>query len=1652
MAIDAMRIGVQIRRFLVISFKLCYRSVCKHPFLVGMVCYLLLLYRSFPFLFSLLVTASPVLICTAILLGTLLSFGEPNIPEIEEEEEEEEVSHEISYLKKEGVAEDATFVVQKDESFSLEGFVRNKDIEEESLLENKNKKIEVHGDLGDYVPLIDETSREVQFEKLVVEEVESDFDNLELGKKREIQEENLGIKEVLSHAEGVKEQYSLLQNPRDENLDDDNSVGEFIATQNGYLEFSQESSWKRAYHDDDEASDSGSDGVESSSPDASMADILPMLDELHPLLDEEAPQPANISNDGSDAGSEGSHKSDESSIESEEDVGNQADEDEDGDDDNDNDNDNDNEEEAQGSKEDESKSAIKWTEDDQKNLMDLGTLEIERNQRLESLIARRRARRNMRLMAEKNLIDLDAADIPINIPSISTTRHNPFDFPYDDVPGSAPSVLLPRRNPFDLPYDSNEEKPDLKGDSFQQEFSATQHREPFFRRHESFSVGPSTLGGTRQDLRWKPYFVPERFATEGTSYHTFQRQLSEASESKVSSVPDTESVSSALEEEDKRINEEDVSEETEMISNVDHASLLVERGSLSSEEVDSLDDEQVEKRDLHLDGAEIGFGDVENHQDIDSGLSESGGATPEELNTSEILLRMGRGEEDYSSRSSLSSLSEIDEKISDVNRGSTSLEPRNSQIEGSHISTQTSLDSDFHFVNGLADDNEYREPILEPRNDHIDECDISTQSSLDSDFHFTSQMMVESQYREPGLDSTGNQIGDSGILKEISMESDSNVMSGLPDDNQEPVLESGGHHIEESGISLQTYHNSDIHLTTAVTDDGQHSNPVYDSSPQSIETFLSFSSFSSDTQRSEMGSPLATAEFADKDSEVHAENLEKDMSSHQVMLEGSSQAHSPDEIEFRSTGVAENTGNEIAVLGFSGVEINFDGQKGYTKPESAAENVSVDYSSLSDNGSAKEVVAGMEENSHHKEDRLHSSTSDADTIVDGYMQLDSASSSYNMASEEINLPVLEKDPPLVVGQVSLDTKLSASEAKPVEDHAIGIEKTFGLEQDQISSTSFDADIHADGFQAVDERLYLVDSNSQHVPSNDLHLSVHEEGEPSVVAEQVLGTHLDESSLEMKLVEEHSSEKGETIQSVQDQVHSSISDSVIGAGFHRDVDVTIVSSESGHQNALFEEKSHLESEKQQSLSDKSIPEQSSSNHDEPQGQSVTISNNENIPEVHNPEERISRSTTSLMSNFTSDSPNSLPYKSPDGGMDLKDDVRDKIVYEDYHQVLEHSNYPGEAYGPPVAEENINEEEDEIKEIDDGLLSELDTVGDFSVTEVVGESLHDEQVPENSVSPEFDFLPKDSSLTEVKPELPVLEARSVEDIDLAFKQFREGANAVEVIVPSMFEEQLAEDESKHQNDSDLRVVEASSSEDIHIAMKKISEEKIEELVDSREATTEANEMGSTKEIPVLEFKTIEDIDLAFRQLHEGVEVEEVIVHSAIEQQLDVDGTKDLGQTSSAFPVAEARSLEDIHIAMKQVSEGNVEQQPKLLDPNYKPGHEAASTREMDYRNSEINEEDSTEDIESSTVEVNEVSSIKAVESSTVQVIEVTSIKESEPATAEFGVVGTSTISPHESKHGFDETSGNSSSSIPDTKGKKAKSHSSSSSSSSSSSDSD
>ncbi|CAN7036218.1 unnamed protein product [Brassica rapa subsp. trilocularis] len=131
---------------------------------------------------------------------------------------------------------------------------------------------------------------------------------------------------------------------------------------------------------------------------------------------------------------------------------------------------------------------IAWTDDDQKNLLDLGNSEMERNKRLEHLITRRRTRRQVLLAAERSLMDME-------VPPVCVGR-NYFGLDHDEnymidglqMPESAPSVLLPTKNPFDLPYGPQEEKPNLSGDSFHQEFSEANPnpRESFFSHHESF--------------------------------------------------------------------------------------------------------------------------------------------------------------------------------------------------------------------------------------------------------------------------------------------------------------------------------------------------------------------------------------------------------------------------------------------------------------------------------------------------------------------------------------------------------------------------------------------------------------------------------------------------------------------------------------------------------------------------------------------------------------------------------------------------------------------------------------------------------------------------------------------------------------------------------------------------------------------------------------------------------------------------------------------------------------------------------------------------------------------------------------------------------------------------------------------------------------
>ncbi|CAA7032277.1 unnamed protein product [Microthlaspi erraticum] len=128
------------------------------------------------------------------------------------------------------------------------------------------------------------------------------------------------------------------------------------------------------------------------------------------------------------------------------------------------------------------------------NVNEHGISETERNKRLESLIARRRARRLFRLaLDQRNKLQAEETttspttqnnNLQITVPRNNEKRRN---YPSSEqIPGSAPSVLLKARNPFDIPYDPQEERPNLKGDSFDEEFSLFNHKDMFFCRHESF--------------------------------------------------------------------------------------------------------------------------------------------------------------------------------------------------------------------------------------------------------------------------------------------------------------------------------------------------------------------------------------------------------------------------------------------------------------------------------------------------------------------------------------------------------------------------------------------------------------------------------------------------------------------------------------------------------------------------------------------------------------------------------------------------------------------------------------------------------------------------------------------------------------------------------------------------------------------------------------------------------------------------------------------------------------------------------------------------------------------------------------------------------------------------------------------------------------
>ncbi|KAI9093590.1 hypothetical protein K1719_027039 [Acacia pycnantha] len=1454
---SAMEIVVKMRKMLIISIRACHRSVCNHPFLVGVLGFLIFLYRSFPFLFSILVSASPVLVCTAVLLGTLLSFGQPNTREIEEEEE---VAHDISSFQT-GFSEGATVIAEKDEGVVVKthtesrGVVEERSIEEASLGEDRLRNIEESDNLISFAPPVDEISQNFQNENQAREQMDRELFSFEFENKKELHEEKSKAEGISSDDDAIEKEYVFVQRVKDDIIDDEHeeTVAELLQNLKGdQLEFSPNSSWKRVDNNEEEDSlDSGSDQAESSSPDASMADIMPMLEELHPLLDLEALQTAQPSHVES-AASEKSQKSDDGSDQSDEETENRVEVEEDGVDDHD-------DEEEEGGKEDESKSAIKWTEDDQKNLMDLGTSELERNQRLENLIARRRARK---MMAEKNLIDFESSDLPFNVAPITTTRRNPFDHLDDSyaamglppIPGSAPSNLQPRRNPFDIPYDPNEEKPDLKGDSFEQEFLTLNQKDSFFRRHESFSFRPSVLGATKhgkQTLSWKPFFVSEHLASEGTSYRSFQRQLSEVSETNLSSVQDTESMSSS-DQDERKFDERDFSHETELISNIDHASECVEIGSLSSGEIDPVEMVQVHESNAHHDEVEIVLGGAENLSEMEL-YSETGGiATHEELNAGEIETNLGRetvvGESN--SRSSQFSLSEGTDNIPDETRViSASLQSGANNLLDSGVSVQGSMEQvDLQNISAGAEDNQNREPLYD--SSPLTVGKVASFSSVSSD--------SATEFNERAWPAAPAEV----------------IADVKDKDDHVQEANTSCHEENHSGSSQLHMEVNDERCSGDSKDLNQHD---VNAKPASVALgFVEYNDSSASVPKvmqpvsvdSSLSSDVGSLNAETNTDLVHEQEQADLLHTHEQVQADILHTHEQVQADLlhAESEVQKDNSDDLS----SGYHMAFEkSEKSHSSHNESVEEGLVHYDeepSRFDDGNTYEGVPNADE-------KLE--------LVESY-SLYKSSSNLSMSVSQDLQPLLEAEQVSVV-----HPNVSSEETRPVEKNSLNKEDMFEVEQDK------------------DGKLDLMASHSQHIFSSDSSVSVPYELQPSPVAEQASPVHPIVSSVESEHAEKTLLKMEDMVEVEQDKLFLSNSFEQVNIDLHQDLD-KVASSSLDFQNVQCEVKPPSILDSDQPSTDNSLVAPSFSDHDENQ-KSCTA-------QVESTETR--DQVLPQISSVTSDSSDTPGFKLPTDQVDSEVEWPGEVV-DEMQEIL---NSSAEGYRSLVTEENIKES-DELKEIDDGFLSELDTVGDFGISDV-GVSLHPDLFPEETTvrDAQVSSFPEDAA--KYDQEIPFLEARSLEDIDLAFKKLKEEVDVEKVTQPSPVQDQHTGDgvESLHPN--------------------LLSEENT--VGDAQVTSLPRVTTESGQETPFLEARSLEDIDLAFKQLKEGVDVEKLIQPSSVQDQHTGDGAeslhpdllpeentvgdaqvnslpKDTIEFGQEIPLVEARSLENIDSAIEQLKEG-------------------------------------------------------------------------------------------------------------------------------------
>ncbi|XP_058079149.1 uncharacterized protein LOC131227377 [Magnolia sinica] len=1564
MAVEAKQIGIYIKKGVIISVRICYRFVRDYPAVLGVVLFSVLLYRLFPSLFGLLVSSSPVIFCTAVLLGTLLSFGQPNIPEIEEEEKQ---THDISSLKAGGVGDD--LVVEKDESFAVETHVerRREAGLDESVISSTAHEAEKENDADSISRSVviegDEKVLHGESNKAVEEGEYHDHGFIEKREFHEVGEEGEG--------HPTDDRKKEIVGPEAEG---DVVVG---GTLDAHLD-----------GHDDMSSDSDSDCAESSSPDASMADVMPMLDELHPLLGSEAPQPVLISLDDSDS------ESDDGSVEL---VGDAQ-----------------NPDEAREDQKDGSEAVVTWTKDDEKNLMDLGTSELERNQRLENLIAKRIARKNRIAEAwKRNLIDLEINDssqinfpiseemsrIPIQVPSLSTARRNPFDPPYGSdefaglppIPGSAPSVLLPRRNPFDLPFDQAHESTSnlMAENSSHNEFMALQQREMYSRRHETSTLGasfPGEIMQERHESRLRQYFVAERASSGEMDFAPIQRQWSEKSDSKVSSAPETDMVSSVVEQEvQKELLAEQILQEAGLISLAGPAIEAVERESKSSKEEDSVEiDSNVSNfvRDTQDVDASKGVEEVSCDRETSlptEAVDTASKASPVGPNAAEALVDSEVVEENYSESSSSSS-SETSEKNLEMNADE---ESDNLDQTGIASPKQSHKSMQETHVYGT----QFKRPVYDASPLAIRKSDSNLAAIAEILFHVDKEIFnaaaaaasdTQVEILEGGLPSTtiGQSIstGNGEVGNEIASSSETRWVEA-PSLSVVDEKESRSREVAE----VSEWEIVQVGFSGVVQNHDDSMEPLEITESEIKEVSQGSNSLASDVIMAEVA--------AMADSNHRSEEAQITSSSDQ-------EAH----VERPQVDVVEKTDAVTATsdgLLLAGISTSLASQP-------LREETAVEPSSEGHHKESKDDDSNPNEQVHEPEDSIHSKVSPSIPAPDGddstvlhLLEQKSIESSrdFEMKSEELitcERPVIDEDDE-AGGIKGIDEELlleldavgdfSIQEPK---SNAIETEKQLEPDADFITDSPVDVGIRESLPQLQilqDEFVEGVGIEGSLERSTELQSAV-DQPKPEVGYTQFESfdrdLELKEHSLELRVLEaKWLADIDLAFKQVHEgEVEKSVLESFMDRPITMDTEVGSAKIELAKGDAdVMETGSELQVLEARSLEDIDLAFKQL--HEEVHEKSV-------INEPQLVESEIG-SSGSLPDDKHSDPTKLVVMDSELGSTEIKMAKVDADLIETGSelQVLEASS--------------LEDIDSAFKRIHEGVREKSVVSEPQLVESVIGSSASSPDdkhldppklvVMDTKVgSTEIQLEKGDADLIATGSELQVLEARSLEDIDSAFKQLPEGVHEKSVVKgPQLVESENGSSVSlldeKHPDSPKLVVMDAdvgpteielakgdadlveTSSKGVHeksvVTEPQLAESEIGSSVslldvkhpDSPKLVVMDADMGRTEiepakgnadlvetssDLQVLEARSLEDIDSAFKQLHErdlekstfnGPPLVESEIGSSV-STLD-DEHREPIEIHSDVQVLEARSLEDINAALKQASEENVENQPKPLE---------------------------------------------------------------------------------------------------------------------------